>query len=128
MASSRAELSQRKPYNPKWWSFTVSAALVVILASIITTVAWNSSDYRYYGCVVEDKDRVAGVGSAPPMRVYTTCGVFSMGDNIWSLTFDAAEIYADIHIGVTYEIHTVGWHASLLGQYPLIINVREEKE
>lgn len=76
-------------------------------------------------CTVEDKDRTSGEGGS--MRLYTDdCGVVEVGDLLLRGQFDAANIYADIEVGSTYEITTVGHRVPFLTWFPNVLGTPQE--
>jgi hypothetical protein len=80
---------------------------------------WGSDETQT--CTVEDKDRSTSDGTSV-YRVYTEdCGVLEVGDAMLRGNFNAADDYAAIEVGETYEFHTIGWRIPFLSQFPTII-------
>ena len=127
--ASRAYLAGRMPKPTKPTRnivFFGPVAVFILMAVIIGigVVAWQSSGGTAGPCLVEDKDRTTTQEGGSDMRVYTDCGVFQIGDNLWSGTFNSADTYSKIKVGSSYEFDTIGWRFGLLSQFPLILDVR----
>ena len=58
------------------------------------------------------------------MRVYTSCGVFTVQDMLFSGEFDSADKYASLDTGKTYTIDTTGYRIPLISSFPVIREVR----
>ena len=103
--------------------FTIGALAVVavIAVPVGTTIAWNNAE-QTQTCTVENKDR-ASTSTGSEMRVYTDCGIFRVADTLWQGQWDSADKYAELAIGDTYQLTTVGWRFPFFSDFPNIIEV-----
>lgn len=102
--------------------FFVLVALLIV-GTIVYSIAWQFAKNTVTDCTVEDKDRTTTQDGSSDMRIYTDCGVYQVGDNFWTGTFSSADTYASIEVGETYDFYTVGWRFPLLSHFPLILEV-----
>lgn len=107
------------------WFFALVA--LGVLAVIGLGIFLASSQYRNHethtACVVEDKDRTT-TKNGSDMRVYTSCGVFTVQDMLFAGEFDSADKYASLDTGKTYTIDTTGYRIPLISSFPVIREVR----
>ncbi|CAM2953478.1 hypothetical protein [Skermania piniformis] len=78
-------------------------------------------------CLVDGKDRTTTVRDgkqASDMRVYTTCGTFTVTDN-WVSGNRSADLYGSLREGRTYRFETTGYRSGLLSQFPTIVAAQE---
>lgn len=96
---------------------------LAFLGMILGMVLMASSQYlnpqTHTACVVEDKDRTT-TENGSDMRVYTSCGVFSVKDMFFTGDFDSADKYASLDTGKTYTIDTTGYRIPLFSSFPVI--------
>ena len=108
------------------WFFALVA--LGVLAVIGLGIFLMSSQYRnpqtHTACVVEDKDRTTNSKGGSNMRVYTSCGVFTVQDMLFAGEFDSADKYASLDTGKTYTIDTTGYRIPLISSFPVIREVR----
>lgn len=108
------------------WFFGLVALLV--LAAIGFGIFLATSQYLHHethtACVVEDKDRTTNSKGGSNMRVYTSCGVFTVQDMLFAGEFDSADKYASLDTGKTYTIETTGYRIPLISSFPVIREVR----
>lgn len=108
------------------WFFALVA--LVVLAAIGSVIFLASSQYlnpqTHTACVVEDKDRTTDSEGGSDMRVYTSCGVFTVQDMLFAGEFDSADKYANLDIGKTYTIDSTGYRIPLISSFPVIREVR----
>ena len=107
------------------WFFALVAlgVLAVIGLGIFLASAQYRNPQTHTACVVEDKDRTT-TEDGSDMRVYTTCGVFSVQDMLFAGEFDSADKYASLDTGKTYTIDTTGYRIPLISSFPVIREVR----
>ena len=84
----------------------------------------------YYGdktatCTVNDKDRVTNSEGGSDMRVYTSCGNFSVGDVLVKGQFDSSDLYAQLEPGRTYELTYHGWRVPIFSMFETITDAQE---
>lgn len=104
---------------------SVLIAIIVILG-IGTSIAFYTSPGSASACLVTEKDRTTSPEGGSDMRVYTeNCGVLAVGDNLFTGTFNSADIYGSIEVGKTYDFKTVGWRFPLFSQFPIITTATE---
>lgn len=122
MSSSPAttkKYEQEKPINKK-----TLAALIVggTLALALTGCAPTSPETA---CTVTDKDRSNNSDGKSIYRVYSDCGVFNVEDAPFVGVFNAADTYATIEVGKTYEFTTYGYRNGFLSIFPNITEAAE---
>lgn len=107
------------------WFFALVAlgVLAVIGLGIFLASAQYRNPQTHTDCVVEDKDRTT-TEDGSDMRVYTSCGVFTVQDMLFSGEFDSADKYASLDTGKTYTIDTTGYRIPLISSFPVIREVR----
>ena len=108
------------------WFITLVAlgVLAVIGSGIFLVTAQYQNPETHTACVVEDKDRTTNSKGGSNMRVYTTCGVFTVQDMLFAGEFDSADKYASLDTGKTYTIDTTGYRIPLISSFPVIREVR----
>lgn len=107
------------------WFFALVAlgVLAVIGLGIFLASAQYRNPQTHTACVVEDKDRTT-TKNGSDMRVYTSCGVFTVQDMLFSGEFDSADKYASLDTGKTYTIDTTGYRIPIISSFPVIREVR----
>lgn len=107
------------------WFITLVAlgVLAVIGLGIFLASAQYRNPQTHTACVVEDKDRTT-TKDGSDMRVYTSCGVFTVQDMLFAGEFDSADKYASLDTGKTYTIDTTGYRIPLISSFPIIREVR----
>lgn len=100
---------------------------LIIVGFVLVVLLGGFAVYDYYssststGCVVTEKDRVSKSEGGSEMRVYTeNCGTFQVSDSIFKTGFNAADRYAKIKVGETYDITHYGWRFGLFSMFPKI--------
>jgi len=76
-------------------------------------------------CHVDGKDRSTTSKGASVYRVYTSCGVFTIEDNLFLGKFNSADTYARIQPGRTYRITSYGWRNGFFSMFPNITDAQE---
>lgn len=100
-----------------------------LIASVVYGVAYFSSQTELTNCVVSSKDRSVSVTSdgegnvtsSTSHRVYTSCGVFEVNDNLLLLKFNSADTYGFLEDGKSYNLKVVGWRNGFLSLFPNIL-------
>ena len=75
---------------------------------------------QHTGCTVEDKDRTTTSDGSSSQRVYTSCGVFEVADDLIEGQWNSADLYSSIEIGAAYDLETIGWRNGFLSIFPNI--------
>lgn len=96
----------------------VAVVIVVGLAAPYLNVQEQTS------CLVEDKDRTRDSEGNSDMRIYTSCGVFQVKDQLLRGSFNSADVYADIEVGQEYDFVTSGFRIPIASQFPVIVEVK----
>ncbi|WP_417372985.1 hypothetical protein [Glutamicibacter protophormiae] len=97
----------------------VGIALVVVAASGIGIAKNLHEEQRT--CTITEKESVAR-DKGQEYRVYTEeCGVLKVGDTIWRMHFDSADVYASLTEGERYDLTTTGWRVPFLSWMPNVI-------
>jgi hypothetical protein len=102
----------------------IFAVLAVIAGGIAIA---NNQPYSgdTTACVVESKDRASKEKGGSDMRLYTSCGVFSVSDSFWQGQWNSADIYAKIQPGHTYDFKAVGFRNGLFSAFPNVLSATE---
>lgn len=104
-------------------SFKIFSAFVFVffVLGIVGSIFFMNARGVAEGCVVTDKDRATTSEGSSDMRIYTSnCGVLIIGDNVFTGTFDSADIYSNIDVGKTYDFKVTGYRIPLLSMFPSI--------
>lgn len=108
---------------------TKRAHAVIIAASVVLALGACATSPET-ACTVADKDRSSVTteegGLSTVYRVYTDCGVFNVEDALLLGKWNAADTYAGIEVGKTYEFTTYGFRNGLFSMFPNIIEARME--
>lgn len=98
--------------------------VLLFAGTIALNIAHLTTPNEAVRCVVTEKDRTTNSDGASDMRVYTdNCGVLSVGDNLFTGTFNSADIYGSIEVGGTYNFELRGFRIPLFSMFPLITEV-----
>lgn len=100
----------------------VAASLMVIVVALCCG-GYNFWSEETQTCTVTSSDR-----TNKDMRVYTDCGVFTVGDVWLRGEFSSADTYGSIEDGATYEFTTIGWRIPVLSVFPKVIEATQVKE
>ncbi len=116
-----------KRNNDNWAMGAVIIVIVLLVVGIVGTRVWAWNHVEVYqACIVEDKDRTAkSSGGSSDARVYTTCGVFRVGDDMLRGKFTSADTYASINVGDTYDFTTSGVRFGPLSVFPNVIEAKK---
>lgn len=115
-------------------SLVIRAAILIVTAVVIIVALTADFIVQYTGsstqiCTVNDKDRTTDRDGNSNARVYTDqCGVFWVKDRLFAGHVDSADVYAQIQVGKTYELHTVGHRVPLMSAFPNITSATEVTE
>lgn len=115
--------------------FKAGVALVIVLVAVVAvigSVAYFGSHTTAHSCTVDSKDRSVtvtsdsdgNVSSSTDYRVYTSCGVYTVSDNIFFGKFNAADTYGSLHEGSTYDLDVVGWRNGFFSMFPNILSAK----
>lgn len=105
----------------------LAIALALVVGVVSLTGCTAAAPRPAEVCHVDDKDRSTGPKGGSVYRVYTSCGVFEVDDNIFLGQFNAADTYARIQPGKTYRLTTYGWRNGALSLFPNITQAQEVK-
>lgn len=114
----------RRVRADNWFgALRILGVLVVIgLGIFMATSQYHNHETRT-ACMVENKDRTT-TENGSDMRVYTSCGVFSVQDMFFAGEFDSADKYSSLETGKTYTIDTTGYRIPFFSAFPIIREVR----
>lgn len=106
----------------------LTKALVIAgtAAAVALLPACSSMNQQTQVCTVQAKERLLQNGSSGEKRVYTTCGGFSVEDNLTS-GFNSYDLFQRLQEGKTYEIRSGGYRIGFLSTFPNILEVKEVK-
>lgn len=103
-----------------FWGIVILAVVGIIGVNIASATLLSSEK----NCTVTDKDRTTGTDGKSNMRVYTSCGVFNVADDLLSARFSSADTYASIEVGQTYDFDTRGIRFPILSKFPNVLEVK----
>lgn len=108
-------------------TITRTAATVTIALGVIVLAGCSIPyDGDSTGCTVTDK-YVAIVNKSSQKRVSTSCGVFTVEDQMSRGDWNSADRYAQIQVGKTYDFETYGFRNGFLSSFPNIANATETR-
>lgn len=120
-------LSSRPKVNSPFVLFGILVGALII-GAIIFGIA-NAVHTETQTCTVKDKDRTSSVDAdgnrSSDARIYTDCGVMSVGDDLLTGHFSSADTYSNIEVGKTYEFKTRGYRIPFFSRFPNVIEVTE---
>lgn len=115
----------RKSYTGPAWAFGVLVAVVIAVPVGVTIAGNQPYGGDVTGCTVESKDRAAKEKGGSDMRLYTSCGVFSVSDELWQGRWNSADTYASIQPGKTYDFTAIGFRNGFFSVFPNVLEARE---
>ncbi|AHL18569.1 secreted protein [Microbacterium phage vB_MoxS-ISF9] len=95
------------------------AALVLALTGCGIQYGGDSSN-----CLVTDKYVKVESKSSAKM-VASSCGVFTVEDELSQGNWNSADVYASIEVGKTYDFETYGYRNGFLGAFPNVNSATE---
>lgn len=98
----------------------VAILALFIGVSAYVGIQWENAHHVYANCHVTGKDRTS-TQNGSNMRVYTSCGVFQVADDMIQGKWNSADTYAKISVGKTYSFKTVGWRNGFFSAFPNIL-------
>lgn len=102
----------------------ITAALalggVLALAGCAPAYAGDTTD-----CTVNDKAALVTRAGGTDYRIYSTCGVFGVQDDMFLGQWNSADTYNTIEIGKTYDFEAYGWRNGFFSTFPNIIKATE---
>ena len=106
-------------------SFGVVVGAIVVVAvvviGLVISIVYATSRSEMAGCVVKDKEAVRS-NDSNEYRVYTeNCGTLKVGDSVFIMRFDSADVYADIDAGQAYDFKLQGFRIPVLSMFPNVI-------
>ena len=102
---------------------TAVAALTTV-AALVLAGCGIPYDGDTTGCTVADK-YVAIADKQSQKRVSTSCGVFTVEDELSQGDWNSADRYAQIEVGKTYDFETYGYRNGFLSLFPNIAEATE---
>ncbi len=99
----------------------------IIAAVSVLGIAKNAHE-EHLTCTITEKESVAKGDSGHEYRVFTEeCGVLKVGDTVWRMHFESADVYASLHEGETYDLTTTGWRVPFLSWMPNVVEATPDK-
>lgn len=106
-------------------SITRAAAAASVAAAVICLAGCGIPyDGDTTGCTVTDK-YVAIVDKESQKRLSTSCGVFTVEDELSRGDWNSADRYAQIEVGKTYDFEAYGFRNGFLSAFPNIAEATE---
>lgn len=105
----------------------VLALLPLALIAMSATGCEPMFDGSTRDCTVTQKSAIAKGGDsiATSYRVYTDCGMFAIEQDLSRDRWSAADTYAGLQLGSTYDFEASGWRNDILSQVPNITSATE---
>lgn len=75
-------------------------------------------------CLVQDKE-MSYLEGKTQYRIYSSCGVFGVQDDVWIGQWNSADTYGSIQVGKTYDFEAYGWRNGFFSTFPNIKNATE---
>lgn len=106
-------------------SLIVIGGLIVVAGGI--GIAKNLHE-EHPTCTITAKESVSKGDSGHEYRVFTEeCGVLKVGDTVWRMHFESADVYASLKEGETYDLITTGWRIPFLSWMPNVVEASPAK-
>ena len=106
-----------------------AALVVMILVAVVAIgfpVAASVHTETYTGCEVTGKERTLSTDrERVEARVYTSCGVFTVGDDWLRGKWSSADVYGALREGGRYDLTATGWRLPFFSRFPNIIDAQE---
>lgn len=101
----------------------------IIVIALIIAVLSKCSFYNHQEvtCKVTSKESVIKNSGNHQYRVYTSCGTYTVKDDLYIMRFDSADVYGSIQPNTTYTFKVGGFRISLFSIFPNILQFRTEK-
>lgn len=103
-----------------------AALTALILAAGTLTGCGIQYDGDTSNCTVTDK-YVAVASKSSEKRLSTSCGVFTVEDELSQGDWNSADRYAQIEVGKTYDFDTYGFRNGFFSTFPNIAAATEVK-
>lgn len=103
-----------------------AAAITIAVGVIVLAGCGISYDGDSTGCTVTDK-YVAIVAKSTQKRVSTSCGVFTVEDELSRGDWNSADRFAQIEVGKTYDFEAYGYRNGFLSSFPNIAKATETR-
>lgn len=102
----------------------IIAAVGVAATSVALTGCGIQYDGETTGCTVTDK-YVTVSDKQSVKRLATSCGTFSVEDEISQGQWNSADLYARIEVGKTYDFDAYGFRNGFLSAFPNVSDAVE---
>lgn len=103
---------------------TITALAALAIAGAVLTGCGIQYDGDTTNCTVTDKYvRVSDKGSYK--MIASSCGTFTVEDELSQGNWNSADVYAGIEIGKTYDFETYGFRNGFLSSFPNINSATE---
>lgn len=98
--------------------------LLVVAAGVgVTMTRCTSLNQEVHAnCLVLSRDRLIQDGTSGEKRVTTSCGIFTVADNLTS-GFNSYDTYMSLEPGRRYDIRTGGYRLGAWSSFPTVIQV-----
>lgn len=76
-------------------------------------------------CTITEKESVSKGDNGHEYRVFTEeCGVLKVGDTVWRMHFESADVYASLNEGERYDLTTTGWRVPFSSWMPNVVEAK----
>lgn len=97
--------------------------LIVVAAAAATMTRCTSLNQELHAnCLVLSRDRLIQDGTSGEKRVTTSCGTFTVADNLTS-GFNSYDTFMALEPGRRYDIRTGGYRLGAWSSFPTVIQV-----
>jgi hypothetical protein len=110
----------------KWGAF--GFVVLLIVGSIGFTIAIYQNENTYEIEVVGKENKASGDSSRHLIfaKVDGETKVFENTDALFASKFNSSDIYAELTVGKTYEVKTIGFRVPFLSMYENILEINEK--
>lgn len=102
----------------------VSSFILLVLLLLGVSAFSSLNESVFTDCLVTDKDRTTSRDGSD-MRIYSSCGIFQVSDNLFKGITNSSDIYGSIKVGTTYDFVATGFRIPLASTFPDIIKATE---
>jgi hypothetical protein len=103
----------------------ILAAGLIAAAAFTLTGCSPAYEGEATNCTVTDKQAVAMSKGGTNYRVFSSCGVFGVQDDLALGQWNSADTFNSIEVGKTYDFEAYGWRNGFFSTFPNILKATE---
>lgn len=100
--------------------------IIIFVLSIAILSKCSFYNQQEVTCKVTSKESVTKNNGNHQYRVYTSCGTYTIKDDLYIMRFDSADVYGSIQPNTTYTFNVGGFRIGLFSIFPNILQFRTE--